>query len=650
MKRQKAGISETLKREFKKDLELFEYFLVLLNDSSPIRNVELMWADDLELFDPSQGPRVNTGDALVQLQPAGAGDPGRSSPSPSTHFCDLVHGFGAYEETTCARSDKPAKERCRATGRSQVYPCHVGLTDIAVPVVCEGRYLGTLFSGQVLATEPTPEGFAAVRAALEGQPHIDITRLEEAYYGVPVVTSAQLAEMVRMLEVFARYLANAWKRLEIMSEFQRMRERELALDRRELAELLLSGQVRNGASGNFESTQTIQALARNVGLERFPDRVLVLRLQNAMAEAVESGAPRRTGEYGAAEEIGGNLTLGRVAHLVEDRCQSWPNTLATVVTPGEICIFTAHKSRTSGHERMLLEEMGQALLRTARSQGLALARVGISGLHTETTELLRAYHEASSALDSGHSTLNWFDALPERHQQPAQALSNVLKALQSGQSTSITAAVREFLAGAVPAAARVEQLQQARGLLTWACEHLAREMASLGVNAALVNMAKERAVQILVGSPSCFAMAEAFRSFIDQLQQQLVQLFSQRDEKIVIETQRLVRELGPEKVTIQHIARDLKLSAGHLGRVYSRTSGHTLEEYLIRQRLEMARRLLLDPRLQVAEVADRCGFCNPAYFAYVFKKHMHCTPRAYASQPQRWSGYEIGAAVLEQAG
>ncbi len=56
MKRQKADLSETLKLEFKKDLELFEYFLVLLNHSSPIRNVELMWAEDLELFDPAQRP------------------------------------------------------------------------------------------------------------------------------------------------------------------------------------------------------------------------------------------------------------------------------------------------------------------------------------------------------------------------------------------------------------------------------------------------------------------------------------------------------------------------------------------------------------------------------------------------------------------
>jgi AraC-like DNA-binding protein/ligand-binding sensor protein len=597
-----------------------------------------MWADDLELFDPTQRPRVNTGDALVQLQPVGADSPGRTSPSPSTHFCDLVHGFGTHEEQTCARSDKPAKERCRATSRSQVYPCHVGLTDIAVPVVCEGRYLGTLFSGQVLTAQPTAEGFAVVKAALEGQPHIDLEKLEEAYYRVPIVTTAQLAEMVHMLEVFARYLANTWKRLEIMSEFQRMRERELTLDRRELAEMLLAGQVGSAGAGNIES---LRALARNVGLERFPDRVLVVRLQNMMESAPAQAMQRFVTERSSAAEIGSHLTLVRVAHLIEENCQNWPNTLATVVTPGEMCVFTAQKSRTPGHERMLLEEMAQTLLRTARSQGLTLARIGISGVHHQSTELLRAYHEAASALDSGSSSVNWFEAQPEHQQQPTQSLGRVLKAMESTDPAALTAAVREFLAGAAPGAATVAQSQQARGLLTWACEHLALELTTLGANAGAVNSAKERAIKIVVGSPSSFAMSEAFRSYVDELRQQVVQLFSQREEKIVIETQRLVREMGPEKVTIQNLAHNLKISAGHLGRVYSRTTGQTLEEYLIRQRLEMGKRLLLDPRLHVAEVADRCGFCNPAYFASVFKKHMHCTPRAYASRPQQFSAQDV---------
>jgi AraC-like DNA-binding protein len=267
-------------------------------------------------------------------------------------------------------------------------------------------------------------------------------------------------------------------------------------------------------------------------------------------------------------------------------------------------------------------------------------------VHSQSTELLRAYHEAASALESGHSMVNWFEAQGEHEHQPAQALGHVLKALQSAEPSAVTAAVREFLASAAPAATSIAQLQQARGLLTWSCEHLARELATLGASAAPVNAAKERAVQVIVGSPSSFAMAEAFRGFADKLRQQVAQLFCQREEKIVNETQRLVRELGPEKVTIQDLARDLKLSAGHLGRVYSRKTGHTLEEYLIRQRLEMGKRLLLDPRLQVAEVADRCGFCNPAYFASVFKKYMHCTPRAYASQPQRWGTPEPASGEL----
>lgn len=632
MKKQQAALSEALKQEFEKDIQLFEYFLVMLNSSSPIRNVELMWADDLELPDPGQHVNVKTEDALVQLQPAGTGSPARSSPSPSTLFCDLVHGFGTHEEQTCARSDKPAKARCRATGRTQVYPCHVGLTDIAVPVLCEGRYLGTLLSGQVLTETPTTEGFARVREALTGQPHIDMARLEEAYFRVPVVTTAQVAEMVRIMEVFARYLANAWKRLGMMSELQQMRERELALDRRELIEKLLSGQAGSAAC----SMDSLRVLARNLGLERFPDRVLLLRLQDSPERTPAETAPVRDTDPVSPETISSQLKLARVAQEIEDRYKSWSNTLTRAISPSEICIFTSQRSRTSSHERLLLDDFAQALLRIARSHGLLAARVGISAQHREPGELLAAFHEAMSALRVSHSMLNWFEAMPEHRQDPTQTFGRVLKALQAGDAATMSAAVREFLSAAVPAGG-VSNLEQARGLLTWACEHLTHEVADLGAGAQPIHAARERAVQIIMASPSSFVMAEAFRNLVEQLRQQVVQLFSQREEKIVTEIQRLIRETGPEKVTVHTLAKEMKLSAGHLGRVYSRTTGHTLEEYLILQKLEMSKRLLLDPRLHVAEVAYNCGFCNPAYFASVFKKHMHCTPRAYAKQPQRWS-------------
>ena len=190
----------------------------------------------------------------------------------------------------------------------------------------------------------------------------------------------------------------------------------------------------------------------------------------------------------------------------------------------------------------------------------------------------------------------------------------MLKALQGAAPGEVGMAVREFLSVVAPAGASSQQLHQARGLLTWACEHLTRELATMGIESPAMSAAKEEAEQQIVAATTSFAMADSYRRLVEKMRLLVAETFSQREQKIVIETQRLVREIGPARVTIQQLAHNLELSPGHLGRVFSRTTGTTLEEYLIRQRLELGKRLLLDPRLHVAEVADRCGFCNPAYF------------------------------------
>jgi hypothetical protein len=108
LKRHNSVLSGALKLEFQKDLELFKHFLLLLNKTSPIRNVELMWHEEQEELEPDKEKfksRVGTVDALVQIQPTG---PGGTRNSPSTLFCDLVHGFGSHEEETCAQTRPPS--------------------------------------------------------------------------------------------------------------------------------------------------------------------------------------------------------------------------------------------------------------------------------------------------------------------------------------------------------------------------------------------------------------------------------------------------------------------------------------------------------------------------------------------------------------
>ena len=613
MKKPHGVLSGTLKREFQKDLELFKHFLLMLNDAGPIRNVELMWNEDLDPMKPKFKNRVTTVDALIQLQPAGLQPSNRNSPS--TLFCDMVHGFGAHEEETCAHSDVPAQKRCKATGCTQVYGCHVGLTDIAVPVMCDDQYLGTLFSGQVLTHTPTAEGFQLVRHALEGQPHINFVTLEAAYYRVPVVTQAQVAEMVRVLELFARYISNSWKRLQIIAEAQQRQDRELALDRKELAAILLSGELGD--------RNEMGSLARRAGLQRLPDRVLVLQIKNPGTE------------NDARLPVSDQMTLYRLSHVVEDVCQSWPNTLAMVVRPGELCIFTSLESRNRSHERISLQEMAEAILAAVRSHSSATARVGISHMHHPPAELLEAYHQACAALDSGNTAVCFFDDPAPRGSRPVEILGRLVKAVQQGKGAM--AVTREFLAHAMPTDHSSASLQQSRALLTWAIEHLSLEVISAGPDPGTITAAKEQAMTGVLHAPTPFSACEAFRRFAELLEKQVAFTFSQREHKIVWAVRQLAEQRGAANITIQDLADALHLSTGHLSRVFRRTAGMTLEGFLIRQRVELAKRVLLDPRLNVAEVAERCGFCNPAYFASVFKKYVNCTPREFASQPHSWA-------------
>ncbi|MBO0910915.1 MAG: PocR ligand-binding domain-containing protein [Acidobacteria bacterium] len=611
MKKTQAALDGTLKREFQKDLELFKHFLLLLNNTGPIRNVELMWTEVLDPLKPKFKNRVGTEDALVQLQCPGSDSANRNSPS--TMFCDLVHGFGEHEEETCARSDVPAQQRCRATGCTQVYACHVGLTDIAVPVMCDNQYLGTLFSGQVLTQPPTPEGFKLVKERLKGQPHINFEELENAYYHVPVVEPAQVKEMVRVLELFARYISNSWKRIEIMAEFQKRHDRELMLDRKELAALLLSGEASH--------RQELNELAARAGLQRLPDRVMSIQLRPVSTEA-DSRA-----------QVSARASLSRLSHAAEDICQNWPDTLAIVVRPGELCVFCSLEVRNPSHERISLQEMAQSISSAISAQAGGWVRIGISEAHPHPAELVEAYQEASAALDAGEDHIRFFDHAESQPEKPVDSLSQLVAAVKQGRG--LGPALRDFFAQALPHHRSPGKMRESQAFLTWAAEHLALEATSVGADESQVNSAKQHAISGVLHAPTPFTACDTFRRYVESLSKQLTTIFSRRETKIVGMIGQLVETHGPASITIKDLADALHLSSGHLSRTFRRTTGMTLEGFLIQQRVELAKKTLLDPRLNVAEVAERCGFCNPAYFASVFKKYVKCTPREFAARPQR---------------
>lgn len=74
------------------------------------------------------------------------------------------------------------------------------------------------------------------------------------------------------------------------------------------------------------------------------------------------------------------------------------------------------------------------------------------------------------------------------------------------------------------------------------------------------------------------------------------------------------------------VARFLRINPGHVTRLFLRFAGETFGGYLLRVRLEGARKLLADPRLTVSEVAYLSGFTSPNYFVRAYRGRYSVTP------------------------
>jgi AraC-like DNA-binding protein len=110
------------------------------------------------------------------------------------------------------------------SGTTQLYACHVGFRDIAVPIFASGRHVATIFSGQVLAEPKSPAAFRRLRKRLAWLkvPEHD---LRAAYDHAIYLPRKQFASVMRLLELFARQLCES---------AQRIRDLEAKLERVEV--------------------------------------------------------------------------------------------------------------------------------------------------------------------------------------------------------------------------------------------------------------------------------------------------------------------------------------------------------------------------------------------------------------------------------
>ena len=72
-------------------------------------------------------------------------------------------------------------------------------------------------------------------------------------------------------------------------------------------------------------------------------------------------------------------------------------------------------------------------------------------------------------------------------------------------------------------------------------------------------------------------------------------------------------------LTLEAVAREISVSPNYLSMLFHKTVGLTFRERLCRVRVEESKRLLLNSKYSLKEIAVAVGFTDQSYFTKVFK-------------------------------
>ena len=85
-------------------------------------------------------------------------------------------------------------------------------------------------------------------------------------------------------------------------------------------------------------------------------------------------------------------------------------------------------------------------------------------------------------------------------------------------------------------------------------------------------------------------------------------------------------------ISLEEICDAVFLSPNYASKIFKDDEGMTIMDYVVKVKLEEAKRLLRIPGISVEDIAEKLGYSDPSYFTKVFRRKIGVTPTQYRKQ------------------
>ena len=94
-------------------------------------------------------------------------------------------------------------------------------------------------------------------------------------------------------------------------------------------------------------------------------------------------------------------------------------------------------------------------------------------------------------------------------------------------------------------------------------------------------------------------------------------------------TKRYVEDHLTETIGLADVAREVGLSPSHYSTFFHKATGVRFSDWLGKQRVELAKKILLESDRPIYRISEDVGFGSVSAFEGTFRKFEHISPRTY---------------------
>lgn len=126
----------------------------------------------------------------------------------------------------------------------------------------------------------------------------------------------------------------------------------------------------------------------------------------------------------------------------------------------------------------------------------------------------------------------------------------------------------------------------------------------------------------------CYEIAPILFNILCQLNKNDV-LGEKNKDDVIVKTKQLLDDSIYTDITMDVIADKIGLSKSHIIREFSKYYGCTPYNYLISQKIAIAKKMISLSNMKIADISNTLGFSDPHYFSRLFKIKVGLSPQQY---------------------